>query len=64
MEKLKSIFNAYYVELMAKVTWPKWEELQSNTFTVLIASLIIAFVIGLMDLAFSQVLTLVYNLFN
>ena len=41
---------ASYEELTSKVTWPTWKELQANAVIVAIASFIIAFIIGLMDM--------------
>lgn len=49
MEKLIEFIKASYEELMTKVTWPTWKELQSNAVIVLIGSVIIAFLILLMD---------------
>jgi preprotein translocase subunit SecE len=64
MKRLREIFAAYADELLNKVHWPRYEELQSNTITVLVASLIIATAIALMDFAFSKGLGLVYGLFE
>ena len=64
MKRLREIFSAYADELLNKVHWPRYEELQSNTITVLVASLIIATAIALMDFAFSKGLSLVYGLFE
>jgi preprotein translocase subunit SecE len=64
MKRLREIFSAYADELLNKVHWPRYEELQSNTITVLVASLIIATAIALMDFAFSKGLALVYGLFE
>jgi preprotein translocase subunit SecE len=41
-----------YEELMQKVSWPTWPELQSSAIVVSIASLIIALVVYLMDKSF------------
>ena len=49
MEKVKEYILASYNELVNKVTWPTWAELQSSTVLVLVASLIIAFVVFGMD---------------
>lgn len=64
MNKLKLYLNDYYTELKNKVDWPKYEELQSHTITVLVASFIIAVIISLMDLAFNTSLKFVYDLFQ
>ncbi|MBK9290798.1 MAG: preprotein translocase subunit SecE [Bacteroidia bacterium] len=52
-----------YTELMQKVSWPTWSELQSSAMVVSIASLIIALVVYLMDLSFRTVLENFYRLF-
>lgn len=49
MENIKSYLLASYDELTSKVTWPTWKELQSNAIVVAVASVVIALLIGLMD---------------
>ena len=53
-----------YDELMNKVSWPSWSELQSSSIVVAIATAIIAFIIYLMDSAFSNVMELFYSFFS
>ena len=38
-----------FSELVHKVTWPKWDELQSSSIVVLVASVIFALMIFVMD---------------
>lgn len=64
MNKIRQFFAVYADELMTKVTWPKADELQKNTITVLVASLIIAFIIALLDYGFSRSLSFFYQLFQ
>jgi preprotein translocase subunit SecE len=52
-----------YTELMQKVSWPTWSELQSSAMVVSIASLIIALVVYLMDISFRTILENFYKLF-
>jgi preprotein translocase subunit SecE len=52
-----------YDELLHKVSWPTWSELQSSAIVVSIASLIIAFVVFLMDFSFSKLLDGIYTWF-
>jgi preprotein translocase subunit SecE len=59
--KIKEYFAESYKELTQKVTWPTWQELQSSAIIVMVASLIIALVIFLMDFAFSHVMDLIYK---
>ena len=53
-----------YDELMNKVSWPSWSELQSSSIVVAIATIIIALIIYIMDSAFSNVMKLFYGLFS
>ncbi|MBL6663671.1 MAG: preprotein translocase subunit SecE [Flavobacteriales bacterium] len=50
-------------DLMNKVSWPTWKELQSSSIVVAIASLIIALIVYVMDLSFRNVLEVLYGLF-
>lgn len=63
MSKIKAAFKAYYDELVYKVTWPSLTELQSNTVTVLIASLILALIIAGMDFISKTAMGALYDLF-
>ncbi len=63
----KNKFVAYvtesYDELVHKVSWPTWSELQNSAVVVSIASLIIALVVFLMDETFQALLRQFYKLF-
>jgi preprotein translocase subunit SecE len=61
MNKINSYFKEAYDELMHKVSWPSWDELQESAVIVLIASLIIAILVLVMDQASSQLLKIVYK---
>lgn len=50
-------------ELLQKVTWPTWEELQNSAVVVAIASLIIALIVFGMDQFFSKLMSLFYDFF-
>lgn len=50
----KGYIKESYNELMTKVSWPTWSELQNSAVVVMVASLIIALVILLMDTVFSH----------
>jgi len=52
-----------YDELLNKVSWPTWKELQSSAIVVSIASLIFALIVYLMDTTFSSILKQFYKLF-
>ncbi len=61
--KLKHFTKASYVEMTQHVTWSKYESLQSSSVLVLIASLIFAVVIGLIDAGFRTLLDAFYGSF-
>lgn len=63
MDKLRVLFKEYTDELLYKVQWPSLEELQSSTVTVLVASLIIAILIFVMDFVFSRGMGGLYAIF-
>ena len=63
MAKIVEFFKESYDEMGNKVTWPKYNELQNSSFLVLIASLIFALLIGLIDLGFDNALTWFYEEF-
>ncbi|MEI8049483.1 MAG: preprotein translocase subunit SecE [Bacteroidota bacterium] len=52
-----------YDELMHKVSWPTWSELQNSAVVVSVASLIIALVVFVMDKSFEIILKQFYSLF-
>lgn len=60
--KLLAYFREVYDELLHKVSWPTWKELQSSAMIVMIASLLIAVVIFLMDFSFEHVMDWIYRM--
>ncbi|PLX00537.1 MAG: preprotein translocase subunit SecE [Marinilabiliales bacterium] len=61
--KVGKYIQESYEELVNKVSWPTWKELQNSSIVVSIASLIIALVVFLMDISFKNVLEVFYSLF-
>ena len=61
--KIQDYINESYDELINKTSWPTWSELQNSAVVVSIASLIIAFVVYLMDVSFQTILERFYLLF-
>jgi preprotein translocase subunit SecE len=61
--KLKVYIEEAYEELVNKVTWPTWKELQSSALVVMVASFIIALVIFVMDISFENIMEFIYGLF-
>ena len=62
MERIKLYIKESYNELVNKVTWPSWSSLQSNTVVVVIASLILALIIFVMDAISKGVLDQIYGI--
>jgi len=52
MKKIVRYIKEAYDELIHKVSWPTWAELQSSAVVVSIASLVIALVVFVMDFSF------------
>ena len=52
-----------YTELVHKVSWPTLKELSKSAVLVLIASIILALIVWLMDFCFESIMTFVYGLF-
>jgi preprotein translocase subunit SecE len=64
MNKIQTYFRDSYKELMEKVTWPNWQQLQQSTMIVLVATLVITAIVWVLDLGSSTVLKFVYSLFK
>ena len=52
-----------YMELVHKVSWPTRKELSKSAVLVLIASIILALIVWLMDKCFESIMTFIYGLF-
>ena len=50
-----------YEEMIHKVTWPKYSDLQSSSILVLIGALVFALVIGSMDFVFNNMMDWFYQ---
>ena len=61
--KVVNYVKESYDELMHKVSWPSWSELQGSAIVVSIASLFIAVIVFAMDEVFRNVLLQFYKLF-
>ena len=60
--KVGKYLREIYDEMVRKVSWPTWKELQSSALIVMIASLLIAAVVLVMDWTFERALDWVYRL--
>ncbi|MDQ3051873.1 MAG: preprotein translocase subunit SecE [Bacteroidota bacterium] len=63
MGKIKAYIQDSYNELVHKVSWPTWAELQSSAIVVLVASLIIGLLVFGMDSVFQLIMNLLYSSF-
>lgn len=63
MNKIKAYFQEVGEELLRKVTWPTWSELQESAIIVMIATLIFAVVVFTMDFSFNKGMEKLYTLF-
>jgi preprotein translocase subunit SecE len=61
--KLVTYVKESYDELMHKVSWPTWSELQGSAIVVSVATVIIALLVFTMDEVFRNVLLQFYKLF-
>ncbi len=61
--KIKAYLKETYDELVHKVSWPSWTDLQSSAIVVMVASLIIALVILVMDTSFRNLMNFIYGIF-
>ncbi len=61
--KLITYLEEAYNELVHKVSWPTWKELQNSALIVMVASLIIALIVSIMDVTFDSIMDFVYSLF-
>ncbi len=62
MSKIGNYVQEAYDELLHKVTWPSWEELQQTTIIVLIALGMVTTVVFGMDFVSKNVLELIYKI--
>ena len=61
MINIATYFRDSYKELLEKVTWPTFAQLQQSTMIVLVATLIITAVISLMDFLAGGALKFIYQ---
>ncbi len=62
MAKIGTYIQEAYDELIHKVSWPSWDELQQTTVIVLVALVIITLLIFGMDTVSENVLSFVYDI--
>jgi len=64
VNKVTNYFKESYKELMEKVTWPSWSDLQQSTVIVLVATMLITLLVGVMDIFSSSILKFIYSLLS
>lgn len=64
MSKIGTYFSETKNELVNKVSWPTWPELQSSAIVVMVSSVIIALVVFGMDFVFELLMKQTYDLFK
>jgi preprotein translocase subunit SecE len=62
MAKFGTYVQEAYDELVHKVSWPSWDELQQTTIIVIVALTLITLIIFGMDFASERILSIVYGL--
>lgn len=62
MSKIGTYVKESYKELTTKVTWPTWDKLSSSSILVMVASLILAVIIWIIDLIIRWIMTGIYQL--
>lgn len=63
MNKVSTYFRESYKELLEKVSWPTWSQLQQSTVVVLVATILITAIVWTMDLIAQAGLKFIYSLF-
>ena len=62
MNKMRAYFKEVREELLTKVTWPTWSELQESAIVVMVATLIFAVVVFAMDFSFNKGMEKLYTI--
>jgi preprotein translocase subunit SecE len=60
--KIKTYIEEAYKELVHKVSWPSRRELQDSALIVMVASLIFAIIVFIMDFGFDKIMSAVYKM--
>lgn len=64
MNKVTTYFRESYKELLEKVSWPDWTQLQQSTLIVLVATVLITAIVWAMDLVAQSGLKFIYSFFS
>lgn len=61
MSKFKEYIDETVNELVQKVSWPSWKELQNKSVIVMVAAVIMSLAIFAMDFSFNKMMEFVYQ---
>jgi len=61
--KIKVYIQETWNELIHKVSWPTWSDLQNSAVVVMIGTVIISLIIFAMDISFRNIMEMIYSLF-
>jgi len=64
MGKIKAYIDDTFSELVTKVSWPTWKELNGSAVIVMVSTLITSLLIFVMDWSFSKIMEMIYGFFR
>ena len=64
MNRISAFFSETYSELVHKVSWPSWEDLQGSLIVVSIATVILALIVWVMNELSDFAMSTFYHLFK
>lgn len=64
MNKFTAYLRDSYKELVHKVSWPNWDQLQQSTMIVLGTTILITAMVWVMDFVSKNGMKLIYSLFK
>ena len=62
MRKFVNYLKESFVELTKKTTWPNWTKLQGSALLVIVATVILAAALFVVDYLFQNLMTAIYTL--
>ncbi len=61
--KIRTYLQETWTELIHKVSWPTWSDLQNSAVVVMVGTVIISLIIFAMDISFRNIMEMIYSLF-
>lgn len=62
MKKFINYCKESFVELTKKTTWPSWQKLTGSAILVIVATVVLALILWVIDFAFQSLMTGIYKL--